>query len=74
MKEEDYSDIINQPYPFPMHHPRMSMYSRAAQFSAFEALDGHSQRIQDAEKEEAYPLPCNDDDILDDYDFFTKDI
>lgn len=50
-KEDDYSDIIDLPYPVSNHHPRMSMMSRAAQFSAFEALSGHSERIDEAENE-----------------------
>ena len=50
MKEEDdYSDIINLPHHVSTRHPRMSMSMRAAQFSAFEALSGHSERIQEAE-------------------------
>ncbi|MBO4664968.1 MAG: hypothetical protein J5663_11230 [Bacteroidaceae bacterium] len=39
------------PHPVSNHHPRMSMMSRAAQFSAFEALSGHSERIDEAENE-----------------------
>ena len=52
-KEDDYSDIINLPHPVSKYHPRMSMMSRAAQFSAFEALSGHSERIKEAEQEDA---------------------
>jgi hypothetical protein len=56
MKEEDdYSDIINLPHHVSTRHPRMSMMMRAAQFSAFEALSGHSERIHEAE--------ANDDEL-----------
>lgn len=38
----DYKDIIDLPHYNPVHHPRMSMESRAAQFAPFAALTGHS--------------------------------
>ena len=31
----DYDDIINLPHYEPKHHPRMSMWNRAAQFAPF---------------------------------------
>ena len=37
----DYDDIINLPHYEPKHHPRMSMWSRAAQFAPFAALTGY---------------------------------
>ena len=43
----DYDDIINLPHYEPKHHPRMSMWSRAAQFAPFAALTGFDAAIQE---------------------------
>ena len=43
----DYDDIINLPHYEPKHHPRMSMWSRAAQFAPFAALTGYDAAIQE---------------------------
>ena len=40
-----YDDIIALPHPEPRTHPRMSLHDRAAQFSPFAALTGHSAAI-----------------------------
>ena len=40
-----YDDIIDLPHPTSQNHPRMSLYDRAAQFSPFAALTGHSTAI-----------------------------
>ena len=40
-----YDDIIALPHPEPRTHPRMSLHDRAAQFSTFAALTGHSAAI-----------------------------
>ncbi len=40
-----YDDIIDLPHPTSQNHPRMSLYDRAAQFSPFAALTGHSAAI-----------------------------
>ena len=40
-----YDDIIDLPHPTSQNHPRMSLYDRAAQFSPFAALPGHSAAI-----------------------------
>ena len=40
-----YDDIIDLPHPTSQNHPRMSLYDRAAQFSPFAALTGHSPAI-----------------------------
>ena len=37
-----YDDIIRLPHPDSSNHPQMSLYDRAAQFSPFAALTGHS--------------------------------
>ena len=41
----NYDDIIALPHPEPRTHPRMSLHDRAAQFSPFAALNGHSAAI-----------------------------
>ena len=51
----DYDDIINLPHYEPKHHPRMSMWNRAAQFAPFAALTGYEDAIQ----ETAYPASCS---------------
>ena len=43
----DYDDIINQPHYEPKHHPRMSMWNRAAQFAPFAALTGYDAAIRE---------------------------
>ena len=40
-----YDDIIALPHPEPRTHSRMSLHDRAAQFSPFAALTGHSAAI-----------------------------
>ena len=46
----DYDDIIHLPHFEPKHHPRMSMWSRAAQFAPFAALTGYEDAIQNAKE------------------------
>lgn len=41
----NYDDIIDLPHPEPQTYPRMSLHDRAAQFSPFAALTGHSAAI-----------------------------
>ena len=45
---DNYDDIINLPHYEPKHHPRMSMWNRAAQFAPFAALTGYEDAIKDA--------------------------
>ena len=40
-----YEDLIHLPHPDSSTHPRMCLYDRAAQFSPFAALTGHSAAI-----------------------------
>ena len=46
-RTQDYDDIINLPHPVSTVHPQMSMLERAAQFSPFAALSGHSDAIRE---------------------------
>lgn len=43
-----YDDIIDHPHHVSAVHPRMSMASRAAQFSPFAALTGYGDQIAEA--------------------------
>ena len=45
--KNDYDDIINLPHYEPKHHPRMSMWNRAAQFAPFSALTGYDAAIKE---------------------------
>ena len=46
---DNYDDIINLPHYEPKHHPRMSMWNRAAQCAPFAALTGYDAAIKEAE-------------------------
>ena len=50
---EIYDDIINLPHYEPKHHPRMSMWNRAAQFAPFAALVGYDAAIKDTAQNNA---------------------
>lgn len=54
-EQEKYSDIINLPRHEPDEdkHPRMSVYSRAAQFAPFAALTGFEESIEDAKNKQS---------------------
>ena len=43
-----YDDIIDMEHHVSRVHPQMSMYARAAQFSAFAALSGYEEQIEEA--------------------------
>lgn len=42
-----YDDIINLPHHVSSKHPQMSLHDRAAQFSPFAALTGHSAAVEE---------------------------
>ena len=44
---EKYKDIIELPHPTSKHHTQMASVDRAAQFSPFAALTGHSDVIDE---------------------------
>ena len=46
----DYDDIINLPHYEPKHHPRMSMWNRAAQLAPIAALTGDDAAIQESNR------------------------
>ena len=45
-----YDDIITLEHPVSKVHPRMSVMDRAAQFSAFAALSGYEDAIDETER------------------------
>lgn len=45
-----YDDIINIKHFEPKNHKRMSLYQRASQFSAFQALTGYDKLINEAQR------------------------
>lgn len=45
--EHRYDDIVNLPHHVSKKHPPMSLLNRAAQFSPFAALTGHSEAVQE---------------------------
>ncbi len=46
-EEHKYDDIMDLPHHVSKKHPQMSLLNRAAQFSAFAALTGHADAIQE---------------------------
>ena len=57
---DHYDDIINLPHYEPKHHPRMSMWNRAAQFAPFAALTGYDAAIQEATEQRESAQPASD--------------
>ena len=56
-----YDDIINLPHHQSQRHARLSMQSRAAQFGAFAALDGHGDLIdENARYTDSRIIPAED--------------
>ena len=55
---DNYEDIINLPHYEPKHHPRMSMWSRAAQFAPFAALTGFDAAISESARQTDEQLPA----------------
>lgn len=46
--EHRYDDMIDLPHHVSTKHPQMSLYDRAAQFSAFKALTGYEDAVTEA--------------------------
>lgn len=60
-----YDDIINLPHPEPHNRTRMSMHNRAAQFSPFAALTGHSDAIEETGRLVDKKIELAEDSITD---------
>ena len=65
---DNYDDIINLPHYEPKHHPRMSMWNRAAQFAPFAALTGYEETIRDAAQENEDRYEAKNSDEIEDCD------
>ena len=50
MDEHKYDDIIHLTHPVSKKHPQMPLLDRAAQFSPFAALTGHTDAIKETER------------------------
>lgn len=61
-----YDDIIDLPHHASSKHPRMSMEQRAAQFSPFAALAGHTESIKEAA---LYAAEHGPDELIDQSEF-----
>ena len=57
-----YDDIIQLPHPTSARHPRMSFSGRAAQFSPFAALSGHSAALAETARLTDRQIELSDDD------------
>ncbi len=62
---EKYGDIINMPYRKSTKRPQMSMYDRAAQFSSFAALTGHSEQIKETARLTDKKTELNEEQMAD---------
>ncbi len=49
-EEGKYDDIIHMPHHVSSTHPQMPLIDRAAQFSPFAALTGHTEAISKTEQ------------------------
>jgi hypothetical protein len=57
---DNYEDILELAHPVSPTRSRMSMIDRAAQFSPFAALTGHSEAVKETE---AYVKECIEHEI-----------
>ena len=57
-----YDDIIQLPHPTSAKHPRMPLADRAAQFSPFAALSGHSAALAETARLTDRQIELSDDD------------
>lgn len=60
-----YEDILHLPHPEPKKHQRMTLESRAAQFSPFAALTGHNEAIKETERLTDRKIELEEDAITD---------
>ena len=57
----DYNDIIDLEHFEPRFHPRMSIYSRSAQFAPFAALTGYGEAVNEAGRRTSSELELTED-------------
>ncbi len=71
--EEKYSDIINLPHFVSKTHRQMTMSERAAQFSAFAALSGHSEEIESTRISAEAKMQEDAEPFFEDYFYSSED-
>lgn len=59
-----YDDIINLPHHVSATRPQMSIHDRAAQFSPFAALTGHSAAIKETERLTDGQIELDENEIM----------
>ena len=62
--KDNYADIIDLPHHQSETHPHMSMEDRAAQFSPFAALTGHSDAIKETARLTDRKIELSEDEKL----------
>lgn len=60
-----YDDIINLPHHTSKTRPRMSVHDRAAQFSAFKALSGYEDKVNETARLTDRKLELTEEEIKD---------
>ncbi len=61
---DNYDDIINMEHPTSKKHKRMSMYARAAQFSAFQALTGYGEAVNEEARLTVEKIELDEDTLV----------
>ena len=61
---DNYEDIINMRHPDPKHHPRMSIYARAAQFAPFAALTGYEEQVYETGRRTSKKHELTEEEML----------
>ena len=61
----EYDDIINMPHHVSVTHHQMSMHDRAAQFSPFAALTGHSEAVKETARLTNEKIELTEEEISD---------
>jgi len=68
MDISDYADLIDRPHHVSLRHPQMDRSARAAQFNAYQALNGYGDLVEEAARV-VQPRPVldeNDQALLND--------
>ena len=58
-----YADIIDLPRHESDHHPAMSLYDRAAQFSPYAALSGYDDMVKEEARQVDHQIELSDEEL-----------
>ena len=58
-----YADIIDLPHHESDHHPAMSLYDRAAQFSPYAALSGYDDMVKEEARQVDNKIELSDEEL-----------